>query len=351
CAPRSPRSTARQSRCGVALIDTDGTILLWNRAAETITGLPHENVVGRSAEEALAVHVEASSANVPLDGSRAETLPVDIGGRELWLSVSRVQFDEGTVYAFRDVTQERALDQMRSEMVATGSHELRTPLAAIYGAAITLRRRSDGLDPPTRENLLRVVEEEAERLAGIVGEVLLANQLDAGEVQLTIGTVDARALTESVAEAARVHLPADVTVTVEGPDDLPPVAADEPHLRQVLVNLVENAVKYSPDGGLVTVSLAEHGRHVQWAVRDEGLGIPEGERDRVFEKFYRLDPNMTRGVGGTGLGLYISRELVRRLGGRIWVEPNGEKGSAFLVRIPVAAEADVPRRAREKQAV
>jgi len=109
----------------------------------------------------------------------------------------------------------------------------------------------------------------------------------------------------------------------------------------VLVNLVENAVKYSPDGGTVVVALRTVGGHVRFSVVDEGLGIPHAEQRRIFEKFYRLDPNMTRGIGGTGLGLYICRELVRRMGGRIWVESDPGRGSTFTFELPIAAEADV----------
>jgi two-component system sensor histidine kinase VicK len=113
----------------------------------------------------------------------------------------------------------------------------------------------------------------------------------------------------------------------------------------VLVNLVENAVKYSPDGGPVTVRLQPEEDHVLWNVSDHGLGIPASERRRVFEKFYRLDPHMTRGIGGTGLGLYICRELVNRLDGRIWVEPNNGKGSTFCVQIPIAKDRAAAARA------
>jgi two-component system sensor histidine kinase VicK len=104
----------------------------------------------------------------------------------------------------------------------------------------------------------------------------------------------------------------------------------------VLGNLIDNAVKYSPDGGVVEVAVENDEGRVRFCVSDEGIGIPPAEHDRIFEKFYRLDPDMTRGIGGTGLGLYISRELVRRLGGRIWVEPNGGKGSVFCVEVPIA---------------
>jgi signal transduction histidine kinase len=238
------------------------------------------------------------------------------------------------VYAFRDLTEERVLEQMRSDFVATVSHELRTPLAAIYGAAVTLRRPDLDFGDEMRDRLLEVVAEESDRLAQIVNDVLLASHLDSGQLQLQIETVDAAKLTANVVDAAKTHLPDGVTLTFTTAEELPPVAADEQQLRQVLVNLVENAVKYSPDGGPVAISVSHEERGVRWAVSDQGLGIPASERRRVFEKFYRLDPNMTRGIGGTGLGLYICRELVRRLDGRIWVEANDNKGSTFFVELP-----------------
>jgi PAS domain S-box-containing protein len=333
---------------GVVLLDEQGVVLLWNEAAEAITGLARADVVGRKAAEALPGYTE-SVEKVPVDGSRPETVPVEIGGRELWLSFSGVRYEDGTVYAFRDLTEERALEQMRSDFVATVSHELRTPLAAIYGAAVTIRRRDLALDEKLRDRLLEVIESESDRLAEIVNDVLLASHLDSGQLQLKIETVDAGAVTESVVEAARIHLPENVTLELEVPRRLPTVVADAQQLRQVLVNLVENAVKYSPDGGPVKVKLAKQAGNVQWTVVDTGLGIPAGERRRVFEKFYRLDPNMTRGIGGTGLGLYICRELVRRLGGRIWVEPTNGKGSTFCIQIPIANEPTEKRKPKKKQ--
>jgi PAS domain S-box-containing protein len=331
---------------GVVLLDNNGVVLLWNAAAEAITGLGRADVVGRKAVDALPGYAE-SVDRVPVDGSRPETVPVEINGRELWLSFSGVRFEDGIVYAFRDLTEDRVLEQMRSDFVATVSHELRTPLAAIYGAAVTIRRPDLDLGQEMQDRLLAVIAEESDRLAQIVNDVLLASHLDSGQLHLDIGTVDAAHVTESVIEAARVHLPDGVTLAFDAPArQLPPVAADEQQLRQVLVNLVENAVKYSPDGGPVRVTLTKQPRHVQWAVSDEGLGIPAAERRRVFEKFYRLDPNMTHGIGGTGLGLYICRELVRRFDGRIWVDANNGKGSTFFVEIPIA-EQPAKRRQRE----
>jgi PAS domain S-box-containing protein len=337
---------------GVVLLDNDERILLWNNAAEAMTGIAAANIIGKPAREALPGYAD-HVVEVDVDG-RPQTVPLEINGRELWLSFSAVRFEEGTVYAFRDLTEERVLEQMRSDFVATVSHELRTPLAAIYGAAVTLRRPDLDLGEEMRGRLLDVVAEESDRLAQIVNDVLLASHLDSGQLQIRIETVDATKVTETVIEAARTHLPEGVTLTLQATKRLPPVAADEQQLRQVLVNLVENAVKYSPDGGPVEVKVSRGERGVRWAVSDEGLGIPASERRRVFEKFYRLDPNMTRGIGGTGLGLYICRELVRRLDGRIWVEGNegngingrGGKGSTFFIEIPVA-----DRPARDKPPV
>jgi PAS domain S-box-containing protein len=333
---------------GVVLLDRDERVLLWNTAAEAMTGLAAADLLGRHARDVLPGYAQNVAA-VAADG-RPQTVPFEVGGRELWLSFSAVRFDEGIVYAFRDLTEERALEQMRSDFVATISHELRTPLAAIYGSAVTLRRQDLDLADEMRSRLLEVVADESDRLAQIVNDVLLASHLDSGQLQLLIETVDAAKLTETVIEAARTHLPEDVTLSLAANERLPPVAADELQLRQVLVNLVENAVKYSPDGGPVQVTISRGERGVRWAVSDRGLGIPASERRRVFEKFYRLDPNMTRGIGGTGLGLYICRELVHRLDGRIWVEGNSaDKGSTFYVEIPVA-ERPLPSKRAEKTA-
>jgi signal transduction histidine kinase len=186
-----------------------------------------------------------------------------------------------------------------------------------------------------------VIVEESTRLTTIVNDLLLASQLDSGRLDVHIESCDARALTERVAQAARTHLPKGVRIEVGPVDDgVPPVAADEAQLRQVLDNLLDNAIKYSPTGGDVHLGVEAADRAVRFSVADGGLGIPPAEQDRIFEKFYRLDPDMTGGVGGTGLGLYIARELVRRVGGKIWVEPNEGPGSVFHVEIPAAAQPE-----------
>ena len=333
---------------GVVLVDAAGRIRLWNTAATTITGLAHDEVVGRSAADAnpgwaeLAPRIPVSEIAGPVT---AESIPVEVGGRELWLSVSAVGVEEGTVYAFRDLTEEQALETMRQDLVATVSHELRTPLAAIYGSALTLRRDDVGFEEQMRDKLLQIIVEESSRLADIINDLLLASQLDSGTLQVTIERCDAEELARTVVDSARTHLPPNVDVELEPPaEPLPPVAADAAQLRQVLENVIENAVRYSPDGGSVRVRLAPAGRCLRFMIADEGLGIPTGERTRIFEKFYRLDPGMSRGIGGTGLGLYICRELVRRVDGRIWVEPNDGRGSVFFIDVPRAESQHRPRK-------
>jgi signal transduction histidine kinase len=263
-------------------------------------------------------------------------LPVGIGDRELWLSVTGVAVADGTVYAFRDLTEERAIDTMKAEFVSTVSHELRTPLAAIYGAAMTLGREDVVLDHEQAATLLKVITSESDRLARTVNAILWASRLDSDVLSTTIESCDAATLAGDVVDAQRIHLPPNVRLELVPDEALPAVAGDPDKVRQVLVNLVDNAVKYSPDGGEIRVEITSAGQLVRFAVHDRGLGIPQAEQRRIFDKFYRLDPQMTRGIGGTGLGLYICRELVRRMDGRIWVTSEPGRGSTFAFELPVA---------------
>ncbi len=326
---------------GVFLLDPAGVIRLWNPTAEAITGLAARTVVGREAADVIP-EWETLTERIPVgpgsEPAQAETLPLESDHGERWISISGVEFFGGTVYAFRDLTESRRLDQLKAEFVATASHELRTPLAAVYGAAQTLRRHDFALDEAGRERFLSLIVDESERLGRIVNDILLANQLDVGGVDLQNDVFEPGELVERVVEAARAYAPSTVELETTAEPSLPPVASDRDRVRQVLANLVENAIKYSPHGGRVEVGAVPAGNMVRFHVRDEGLGIPADEQKRVFDKFYRLDPAMTEGVGGIGLGLYICNELVERMGGRIWVESEGDIGSTFLFEIP-ATEA------------
>jgi PAS domain S-box-containing protein len=326
---------------GVILVDEAGIVRLWNPTAAISLRRPAVDALGRPIAELLgdwqSLRSRIPVASEPQAGtSRAQTLPVEVQGEERWLSMSAVRFPGGTVYAFRDVTDERAVEQMKTDFVSTVSHELRTPLAAIYGAAMTLRRRDVSVDESQRDRLLEVVSSEADRLARIVNDILWASRLESGRMSIAIERCDATAIVTEVVDVLRARAPEGIEVSVKKARGVPDVAADPDKLRQILTNLIDNGIKYSPDGGNVEIEIGRSGGRVRFRVTDEGLGVPPAEQDRIFEKFFRLDPNLTRGVGGTGLGLYISRELVTRMNGRIWLDSDGRAGSSFFVELPIA---------------
>jgi len=331
---------------GVFLVDDDGFLQHWNPAAHAITGIRPDEALGRQAEtvlpgwEVVAPLIPVGAAPGP--GSvEAKVVPLELDGRELWLAVSGVSFSDGTVYAFRSLTEERALDELKGEFIATVSHELRTPLAAIYGSAQTLLRTDLELDDSGRKRLLDVIAQEAERLSRIADEILFAGKLDTGQFSLGEQGFDVRTLAQDVVEEMRSAFAAQENISIElaVPDTIETVAGDPDKLRQVLINLIDNAVKYSPDGGRIEVAIEPREAGVRIVVKDEGIGIAPPHQRRIFGKFYRVDPDLTRGVGGTGLGLYICRELVRLMEGRVTVSSEEGKGSTFVVDLPVPAQA------------
>jgi PAS domain S-box-containing protein len=326
---------------GVVLLDREGRVRFWNSAAAAITGVREADALGRQPAEIvpkwedLTRLAELADAATP-ERARPVTVPIETASGDRWVAVTGVAFDEGVVYALRDVSDEQALEQARSDFVSTASHELRTPLAAVYGAARTLRRTDIEIPAEQRDRFLEIIVSETERLTAIVSQILLAGQLEEGRVDVTTAATDLTPLAESVLDSARLRAPAEVELRLEQNGTRAVALADEDKLRQVLVNLLDNAIKYSPDGGDVVVELAGGRGRVQLAVHDCGLGIPPAEQERIFEKFYRLDPALTRGVGGSGLGLFISRELVARMGGSLTVRSQPGDGASFVVDLPAA---------------
>jgi PAS domain S-box-containing protein len=324
---------------GVFLVDSSGVIRVWNAAAETITGLAAQQMCGVRAETALP-DWRSLVARVPTSEAdeiyRPKTIPLELDGRELWLSIAGVEFGDGTVYAFRDATSEHRLEAIRAEFVATVSHELRTPLAALHGAALTLTTRGHELPEETRGMLLAMISNQSKRLANLVEDILLAGQLDAGSLRVEREPFNAAAVARAAVDEARQRAATKAMLRVSAAEDLPRVLGDEGRTHQVLANLIDNAVKYSPAGSRVDVDVKRERGRVRFSVRDRGPGIPRAEQEHVFEKFYRLDPNHHHGVGGSGLGLYICRQLVSSMHGRIWVEPAPQHGSIFAFELPVA---------------
>jgi PAS domain S-box-containing protein len=318
---------------GIFLVDGEGVVRLWNRAAEQLTGRAADDACDRAIADVLPGW-DTIADQIPIgDAGEAGsvTLPLELDGVELWLSFVAVRSAEGVVYAVRDLTSERALEEAKSEFVATVSHELRTPMAGIYGAAQTLLREDIELAPGDRRTLLEIIATQAVRLSQITEEVLIASRLDRDDLPIERERVDVGPLALETVEHIRARLPEATTLAIDVEPDLPPASADRDRLQQVLVNLLDNAVKYSPGGGEVVLAVTGPDGAVRISVEDPGLGIPSAEQQRIFEKFYRLDTHLSRAGGGTGLGLYITRELVRRMGGTIAVHSEPGVGSTFTV--------------------
>ena len=291
---------------GVVLVDDTGAVVYRNPAAEALGA-------DRFDWPALAPRIGESA-----------TLPVEADGRELWLSFIAVGTPGGTVYAIRDVSSERQFETAKDDFIATVSHELRTPMTAVLGAAKTLLRDDVDLNEDQRRELLQMIATQATRLAHVTEEVLLASSLDRGDLRIEREPLDVDAVVRETAEA---HLPT-AELVLRGGEAL----GDRDRIQQVLVNLLDNAAKYG--GGRVLVSTEARDDAVRVAVADDGRGLDAAEEERVFEKFYRADPQLARHPAGTGLGLYICKELVERMQGQIGVSSRVGAGSTFWFDLP-----------------
>jgi signal transduction histidine kinase len=283
-----------------------------------------------------------------------EPITITRGGKDVFLSVAEaVMLDAagnvaGRIFAFRDVSSERLLDQMKSDFVATVSHELRTPLTSIYGFAETLLRRDVDFSEPERATFLGYIASESERLIEIVDDLLNVARLETGTLGLSLRPTDVGGIVAAVAERARDALgeEARVSVAADVPEDGLTVDADPEKLAQIVQQLVDNAIKFSPEGGTITITGRRRADSIEVRVSDEGIGIPHADQHRIFTKFYRAEGAVGPGAPGTGLGLFLVRGLLAAMGGRISVESIEGRGSTFAFELPVSKRA---RRGRKKE--
>jgi signal transduction histidine kinase len=235
------------------------------------------------------------------------------------------------------LAEKSRLEEMQSTFVSIVSHELQTPVAIIKAYAGTLARPDA---PWSRETVTRVahtIEEECDRLHRLITDLLDLSRIQAGRVAMTIGAVDLAELADSVAERNRTRAPGH-TIETDFPSDFPTIRGDQEKLRQALANLVDNAIKYSPDGGSIKIAGRGRGDVVVVSVSDTGIGMPREELAHVFDRFHRVDTRLSRATQGVGLGLYICRVIVEAHGGRIWAEsPGPGRGSTFWIQLPQAA--------------
>jgi PAS domain S-box-containing protein len=317
---------------GIVAVERDGHVVLWNRAAEEITGIPAAEAIGRTPVQVLQRELASET------GGTNRLVSISRGEDDIWLSLSETVMRDptgavsGRIFAFRDISAEHVVEQMKSDFVSAVSVELRTPLTSIYGFAQTLLREDVGFGEAERRTFLEFIASESERLTEIVDALLDVARIDTGDLTVSLEPTDVAAVVRDVVSAAAASENGHSFVAdLDGENCT--ARADPEKLRQVLDQLVSNAVKYSPGGGTVTVSAAQRADGIEVAVADEGVGIPPSERDRIFSKFYKPG-----GGTGTGLGLFIARGLVREMGGRMWVESEEGEGSRFAFALPHAED-------------
>jgi two-component system, OmpR family, phosphate regulon sensor histidine kinase PhoR len=327
---------------GIVAVDRDARVVLWNSAAEEITGVPQEEAIGLTTIQVLQRQLESAEAE---STSGQRLVSIARGGEEVWLSLSEAVMRDplgavaGRIFAFRDISADRMVEEVKSDFVAAVSHELRTPLTSIYGFAETLLRQDVPFGEDERRVFLGYIASESERLTEIVDQLLNVARLDAGDLHVELGRIDLGSvvseLLETVEESGAMN---GHRFEIDLPDEPLAAEADPDKVRQVFNILVENALRYSPGGGTVTVGARRNHDRVEVRVADEGIGIPAAERERIFRKFYRAESAARDGAAGTGLGLFIAKELVTAMGGRIWVDSTEGVGSSFSFELPAARE-------------
>jgi PAS domain S-box-containing protein len=329
---------------GIVAVDREGCVVLWNAAAEEITGVSAAEALGRSPADVLQRSLDPDETSAEGRG----LIQVRRGEDEVWLSVTEAVMRDpagavaGRIYAFRDVSSDRLVEHLKSGFVSTVSHELRAPLTSIYGFAETLLREDVAFGDEERRTFLGYIASEAQRLTGIVDGLLSVARLEAGDLQLQAAPTDLREVVSDVVETAQRESANGRRFVVDVPEEPLDASADRDKVRQILANLVDNAVKFSPRGGTVTVAARRTRDAVQVRVVDEGAGVPQAEQERIFRKFYRAEA--TAPAGGTGLGLFIARGLASAMGGRVWVESDVGPGGCFVFELPSSATAAAERR-------
>jgi two-component system, OmpR family, phosphate regulon sensor histidine kinase PhoR len=335
---------------GVMVLDYKGRILQVNPALERMFGVTRAEARGRQSSEVFGhpkLNALVSTVLAQRTGQEDEIILTPSGRcLDVEASVAGGEQDNEAcaVLVFHDITELRRLENIRKDFVANVSHELRTPLTSIKGYVEALLDGGKD-DPETSVRFLDIILKQSDRLNLILEDLLQLSKIESGQVQfkqepLHIGSVVERtiAMVKPLADKKQHRLSSQIAA------DLPLICGDQERLVQVVANLVDNAIKYTPEGGLITVAARripvakntadEQRDGIELTVTDTGIGIPERDRPRVFERFYRVDKARSRELGGTGLGLAIVKHIVEGHGGQVWVEGNVPTGSRFVVRLP-----------------
>ena len=339
---------------GVAVIDAQERLVFYNRAFSEIFNVPVSTAEGRPLIEAVRNAELVGLIRKALRGEEGLQNDISMGIVQMQnFSVTAAPVmaletlngtpdadrakPSGAVVVLHDVTELRRLERVRQDFVANVSHEFKTPLTAIQGFAETLL--SGALDDPTsNRRFLEIIRTHAVRLARLTNDLLKLARIEAGKLELEFFPVGLIELIEGCAETTLLKASRkQITLEIEVPPGLPPVRGDATLLRDVLQNLLDNAIQYTPECGHIRVSADLRGKEAVVTVTDTGIGIPTADQERIFERFYRVDAARSREAGGTGLGLSIAKHIVEAHGGHLWVDSVIGEGSKFSFSIPVAA--------------
>jgi two-component system phosphate regulon sensor histidine kinase PhoR len=320
---------------GVFIVDEQGDIQLVNPAAEKMFSISQSTAIKKPLIEVVRHHQPVEMWQYCRDSGETQSVDFEVGNR---LSLQGIATSLGpaisgsTLLLFRDLTRQRQIETMRRDFISNVSHELRTPLAALKALTETLQAGALE-DPPAAHRFLEQMETEVDSLSLMVSELLELSRIESGRVPLDRVSTRPIEIVNPAYERLRLQAErAGLTLTIECPEDLHPVLADATRVQQVVVNLLHNAIKFTPSGGQVLVRADQEEQAVLFSVTDTGIGIATEDLARIFERFYKVD--RSRATSGTGLGLAISRHLVEAHGGRIWVESEVGKGSTFNFTIP-----------------
>ncbi len=323
---------------GVLIADGDGLVRMINPAAARLFGVDREQTMGRSLVEVVRNHQVVDLWRLCRQNGELQSTGLEINPERLYMQVIISPLEStipgAVLMVFQDVTRLRRLEIVRRDFVSNVSHELRTPLASLKALTETLQEGALD-DPPAARRFLLRMDLEIDNLTQMVQELLELSRIESGRVPLRRQPVRPEDLIDRAVE--RMQLQAEraaLTLHVECADGLPGLLVDRERMEQVLVNLLHNAIKFTPPGGEIVVSGRADGRRVILAVRDTGVGIPADALPRIFERFYKTDA--ARSTRGTGLGLSIARHLVESHEGRIWAESDAGQGSTFFISLPAA---------------
>lgn len=326
---------------GVLIVDAVGNVQLINPAAERLFEIRAQAALGRSLVEVVRHHQLVDLWRQCLETGEQQNTTLELSAEHLFLqgiaTTLKQALPGSTLLLFQDLTRVRRLETIRQDFISNVSHELRTPLASLKALTETLQEGALE-DPPAARRFLFRMETEIDTLTQMVHELLELSRIESGKVPFQRKPVDPCHLVTPAVERMRLQAErAGLSLRLECPEDLPMVSADASRIEQVLVNLLHNAIKFTPPGGEILVNCMSYSSQVTFAVQDTGVGIPGKDLTRIFERFYKAD--RARSGGGTGLGLSIAKHVVEAHDGRIWAESEPGKGSTFYFTLPIVSKS------------